>query len=105
MTSSDASIRDSRADRPEDLVRAIAHDLNGALNTLVLNIELLDASAAGVDGSAAAPAQRARSLAAMRRAVRELQEIVEHRLLPVGREVELGASGRPAPLRSGVPRD
>ena len=65
-----------------DPVRDIVHGLNGALNNLILNIELLDRLAGGGDDSE----RRARYLASLRRATREIQEIVERQLLPLARE-------------------
>lgn len=62
----------------------VAHDINGALNTLALNIELLDratASGSSADDETRAAA-RDRSLAALRRAVVEIQQIVTLRLAP-----------------------
>ncbi len=76
--------------RLEETVRGIAHDLNGALNNLALNVELIDAATAGGSDDAADAASRARSLANLRRAVREIQSIVEQRLLPLGRPGEPG---------------
>lgn len=65
-----------------DPVRNIVHGLNGALNNLSLNIELLDKLAAAGDDEA----RRTRYLASLRRAAREIQEIVERQILPLGRE-------------------
>lgn len=63
-------------------VRDIVHGLNGALNNLILNIELLDKLAGAGDDEV----RRARYLASLRRATREIQQIVERQLLPLGRE-------------------
>jgi signal transduction histidine kinase len=66
---------------PRDAGRDIVHDLNGALNNMILNIELLDRLAGeGEDGE-----RRARSLASLRRATREIQEIVERQIRPLSR--------------------
>ena len=73
-------------------LRGIAHDLNGALNTLALNVELLDRSKANSVGSEEDELARARYLASLRRAVREIQEIVEQRLSPLGRQDGTDAS-------------
>lgn len=64
-------------------LRRVAHDINGALNTLALNIELLDrATAKGGEGSdGAGDAARQRCLASLRRAVDEIQQIVGRRLV------------------------
>lgn len=97
MTGTSDGTEDRRIDRPdgatprlslEATVRAIAHDLNGALNNVVLNVELLDAATAsdreaGFDADA-----RARALANLRRAAREIQGIVECRLVQLGRPEE-----------------
>jgi hypothetical protein len=71
---------------PRDLalqLRRVAHDINGALNTLVLNLELLDRATATRDAAAegARSGARERSLASLRRAVSEIQKIVGGRLL------------------------
>ena len=73
-------------------VRGIAHSLNGALNTLALNVELLDRSAANRVGTEEDEIARARYLAGLRRAIREIQEIVEQRLSPLGRQDGTDAS-------------
>ena len=67
----------------EGELRRVAHDINGALNTLALNIELLDrATAKGGEGSdGAGDAARQRCLASLRRAVDEIQQIVGRRLV------------------------
>lgn len=65
-------------------LQRVAHDINGALNSLALNIELLDRATAfgsAADDEARAAA-RERCLAALRRAVAEIQQIVAHRLSP-----------------------
>lgn len=69
---------------PADL-RRIGHDINGALNTLALNIELLDRATAAAGGAGESPEQaaRQRSLEALRRAVAEIQRIVALRLVPL----------------------
>ena len=67
-------------------VRGIAHSINGALNSLALNVELLDRSTAKRVGSEEDELARARYLASLRRAIREIQEIVEQRLGPLGRQ-------------------
>lgn len=72
----------------EATVRAIAHDLNGALNNVALNVELLDAATASGREAGFDADSRARALANLRRAVREIQGIVECRLLQVGRPEE-----------------
>jgi hypothetical protein len=66
-------------------LRRIGHDINGALNTLALNIELLDRATAAADaaGESSGQAARERSLAALRRAVAEIQRIVLLRLAPL----------------------
>lgn len=74
----------------EARLRRVAHDINGALNTLALNVELLDRAAAAEGGESAAA--RERCLASLRRAVGEIQRIVRDRLLPL-------ASGDSAPER------
>ncbi len=66
-------------------VRSIVHGLNGALNNLILNVELLDKMPAGAADAGEEAARRARHLASLRRAVREIQEVVEHQLVPLGR--------------------
>ena len=73
-------------------LRGIAHDLNGALNTLALNVELLDRSTASRVGSEEDELARARCLARLRRAIGEIQEIVEQRLNPLGRQDGTDAS-------------
>ncbi|MBP9822940.1 MAG: hypothetical protein KBF21_01835 [Thermoanaerobaculia bacterium] len=65
-----------------DPVRHIVHGLNGALNSLSLNIELLEKVAETGDDKE----RRARCLASLRRATREIQQIVERELLPLARE-------------------
>ncbi len=65
-----------------DPVRDIVHGINGALNNLILNLELLDKLAGGGDDDE----RRARYLASLRRATREIQEIVERQILPLARE-------------------
>lgn len=74
----------------EARLRRVAHDINGALNTLALNVELLDRATATERGTSAAGeedpahAARERCLASLRRAVGEIQRIVSDRLLPLG---------------------
>ncbi len=109
------SIRVARADDPanladpsslRELLSGVAHDLNGALNTLILNIELLDATGAAVEGSDLGAARWKRALAAMRRAAREAHEIVDRRLLPAGRAAAIEIvehPERPTLLRFGPP--
>lgn len=67
----------------EARLRRVAHDINGALNTLALNVELLDRAAAADVREDAAQAARDRCLASLRRAVGEIQSIVRDRLLPL----------------------
>lgn len=74
------------ADPPQQPMREIVHDLNGALNSLTLHIELLDAATSNARGAAHDPAGRARHFDSLRRAVRQIQAIVEHRLLTLGRD-------------------
>jgi hypothetical protein len=64
-----------------DRVREIVHGLNGALNNLILNIELLDR----LEEDGHDEVRRARYLAGLRRATREIQEIAEKQILPLGR--------------------
>lgn len=73
-------------------VRGIAHSINGALNSLALNVELLDRCTANRVGSEEDELARARYLASLRRAIREIQEIVEQRLGPLGRQDGTDAS-------------
>lgn len=68
-----------------DPVRRIVHELNGALNILTLNIELLAAAQAQGEESGKGGEQQALRLASLRRAVRQIQEIVERELLPLRR--------------------
>lgn len=68
-----------------DPVRRIVHGINGALNILTLNIELLAAASAQGEESGKGGEQQVRSLASLRRAVRQIQEIVERDLLPLRR--------------------
>ncbi len=70
----------------EARLRSVAHDINGALNTLALNLELLDrATAAARDaGEEESPeAARERCLASLRRATDQIQRIVSQQLLPL----------------------
>ena len=73
-------------------VRGIAHSINGALNTLALNVELLDRSAANRVGSEEDELARTRYLTSLRRAIGEIQAIVELRLSPLGRRDRTDAS-------------
>ena len=74
-----------------EAVRRIAHDLNGALNNLALNIELLVQTSAPEGDAGQDAASRARYVANLHRAIRAIQEIVEQRILP------LGHTGEPDP--------
>lgn len=92
------SIAADGEESPDELrasFRRVAHDINGVLNTLALNIELLDRSTAGVGGGldGAAEGARERCLATLRRAVGEIQQIVAHRLLTIE-----SSGADPAPL-------
>ncbi len=82
----------------EARLRGVAHDINGALNTLALNLELLDrATATARDaGEEESPeVVRERCLASLRRATDQIQRIVSQQLLPlVG-----GSAGRPPGAR------
>ncbi len=69
----------------EESLRGIAHDLNGTLNNLALNVELLDRLTASPPGPNDEE-RRARHLANLRRAIGEIQQIVERRLTPLGRK-------------------
>ncbi len=74
----------SGGDEPRDLrkdLRGVAHDINGALNNLALNLELLDRSTA--QGAVAPEGARERYFASLRRAVDKIGEIVSQRLLPL----------------------
>jgi signal transduction histidine kinase len=72
----------------DEIVRGIVHDLNGALNTLSLNVELLDLATAEPGWTGAGAASRARALAKVRGAKREIEAIVALQLLPIGRTAE-----------------
>lgn len=69
-------------------LRGVAHDINGALNNLALNLELLDRSTA--PGSTAPEGARERSLASLRRAVDTIGQIVHQRLLPLAKDESSG---------------
>lgn len=88
----------------DEIVRAIAHDLNGGLNRMALHVELLDSATAASEAMAGAAVQRTRSLASLRLAVRELAEIVERRLLPFGRAKDDGTGARSTADDPGVAR-
>ena len=77
---------ESEAGAKRAALHGIAHSINGALNSLALNVELLDRSTAKRVGSEEDELARARYLASLRRAIREIQEIVEQRLGPLGRQ-------------------
>ena len=94
---------------PRDLgadLRRVAHDINGALNTLALNIELLDRATAAGGAAPVTPATppafdtarqvaRDRSLGSLRRAVGEIQQIVGLRLVPLAsRDSDPESGGR-----------
>ena len=64
-------------------LRAVAHDINGALNTIALNLELLDRAAAA--GDSAPEGSRERYMGNLRRAVATIGQIVSARLLPLDR--------------------
>jgi len=64
-------------------VRRIAHDLNGALNNLALNVELLVQTSAPEGDAGQDAAGRARYVANLRRAIRAIQEILEQQILPL----------------------
>ncbi|MEO8275393.1 MAG: hypothetical protein ABI639_04195 [Thermoanaerobaculia bacterium] len=74
-------------------VRSIAHDINGSLNNLSLNIELLERSSRNSCGTELELASRERSLASLRRAMGQIREVVEQRLLPLGRAPEADSGG------------
>jgi hypothetical protein len=65
------------------LTRGLAHDLNGALNSLSLNVELLRL-AAGSSENAGEREDAERAAAAVGRAVRSMQETIRTQLLPIG---------------------
>jgi hypothetical protein len=65
------------------LTRGLAHDLNGALNSLSLNVELLRL-AAGSSEDAGEREDAERAAAAVGRAVRSMQETIRTQLLPIG---------------------
>lgn len=71
-----------------ETMRGIAHDLNGALNNLALNVELLVQTAAPDEGAGHDAASRARYVANLRRAIRAIQEIIEQQILPIGKTEE-----------------
>ena len=81
--------RDGNRRDVEVQLRRVAHDINGALNTLVLNIELLgramEADEADPDTGRDASERAARELrlATLRRAAGEIQHIVRERLVPL----------------------
>lgn len=62
-------------------VRKVAHDFNGALNNMVLNLELLE-RALRADGAAPVPGSE-RCLANLRRALGQLTLITSRRLAPL----------------------
>lgn len=66
-----------------EAVRRIAHDLNGELNNLALNVELLVQTSAPEGGAGQDAASRARYVANLRRAIRAIQDILEQQILPL----------------------
>jgi signal transduction histidine kinase len=64
-------------------LRTVAHDINGALNNISLNLELLDRAAAAGDGIP--EESRQRYMGNLRRAVAKISEIVSSRLVPLAR--------------------
>jgi signal transduction histidine kinase len=74
----------ARSPELREAVRGIAHDINGVLNNLALSLELLDRATAPEADPEAEAASRLRSLSNARRAIRELQDLVERRILPLG---------------------
>ena len=83
---------ESEAGAKRAALHGIAHSINGALNTLALNVELLDRSAANRVGSEEDELARTRYLTSLRRAIGEIQAIVELRLSPLGRRDRTDAS-------------
>jgi signal transduction histidine kinase len=65
---------------PRGELRAIAHDINGALNTIALNLELLERAAGA--GDSTPEGARERYMGNLRRAVATIGQIVSARLLP-----------------------
>ena len=67
-------------------LRSVAHDINGALNNISLNLELLDRADRAASGGDGIPeGSRERYMANLRRAVAKISEIVSSRLVPPGR--------------------
>lgn len=81
--------RDGNRRDVEVQLRRVAHDINGALNTLVLNVELLGRAMEADEADphpgqeTSALAARGRCLATLRRAAGEIQQIVRDRLVPL----------------------
>ncbi|MEO7794302.1 MAG: hypothetical protein ABIV06_05960 [Thermoanaerobaculia bacterium] len=80
--------KDAPSANPREGLRAVAHEINGALNTIALNLELLERVAMAGDG--AAEGARERYMTHARRGVSAISQIVTLKLLPLA-----GSGGAP----------